>query len=149
CRTPEEGKKVIAVMAANGLKQHKNGLEVYVMCEVPSNVILAEQFAEIFDGFSIGSNDLTQFTLAVDRDSELISQIFNERNDAVKWMVKHVIEVAKKKKRKIGICGEAPSTYEDFAKFLVDCGIDSISLSPDAVVRTLMVVAKKEKRMQR
>ncbi|MBI2580652.1 phosphoenolpyruvate synthase [Candidatus Woesearchaeota archaeon] len=145
CRTPEEGKKVIAAMAANGLKQHKNGLEVYVMCEVPSNVILAEQFAEIFDGFSIGSNDLTQFTLAVDRDSELISSIFDERNEAVKWMVKHVIEVAKKKKRKIGICGQAPSDYEDFAEFLVECGIDSISLNPDAVVKTLLVIAKKEK----
>ncbi len=146
CRTPEEGKEVLAAMASYGLKQHRNGLEVYVMCEVPSNVILAEQFAELFDGFSIGSNDLTQFTLAVDRDSELIAHIFNERNSAVKWMVKHVIEVAKKKHKKIGICGQAPSDYPEFAEFLVECGIDSISLNPDAVVKTLMVVANKEKR---
>ncbi|MBI2145685.1 phosphoenolpyruvate synthase [Candidatus Woesearchaeota archaeon] len=144
CRTPEEGKKVLAAMAANGLKQHKNGLDVYVMCEVPSNVILAEQFAEIFDGFSIGSNDLTQFTLAVDRDSELVSHIFNERNEAVKELVRQVIAVAKRKKKKIGICGDAPSSYPEFAEFLVDCGIDSISLSPDAVVKTLMVVAEHE-----
>ncbi len=149
CRTPEEGKKVLAAMAANGLKQHKNGLEVYVMCEVPSNIILASEFAEIFDGFSIGSNDLTQFTLAVDRDSELISSIFDERNEAVKKLVKEVIAVAKKKKRKIGICGQAPSDYEDFAEFLVECGIDSISLNPDAVVKTLMVVAKKEKMLSK
>lgn len=149
CRTPEEGKKVIAAMASYGLKQHKNGLEVYVMCEVPSNVILAEKFADIFDGFSIGSNDLTQFTLAVDRDSELISHIFNERNDAVKWMVRHIIEVAKRKKRKIGICGQAPSDYEDFAEFLVECGIDSISLNPDAVVNTLLVIANAEKKLHK
>ena len=147
CRTPEEGRKVLAAMESYGLKQHKDGLEVYVMCEVPSNVILAEKFAEIFDGFSIGSNDLTQFTLAVDRDSELISHIFNERNDAVKWMVRHVIEVARKKHKKIGICGQAPSDYPEFAEFLVECGIDSISLNPDAVVKTLMVIAKKEKAM--
>ncbi len=145
CRTPEEGKKVIETMALYGLKQHKDGLEIYVMCEVPSNVILAEQFADLFDGFSIGSNDLTQFTLAVDRDSELIAHIFNERNDAVKWMVRHVIEVAKKKHKKIGICGQAPSDYPEFAEFLVECGIDSISLNPDAVVKTLLIVANKEK----
>ena len=149
CRTPEEGRKVIATMKEYGLRQHENGLDVYVMCEVPSNVILAEEFAEIFDGFSIGSNDLTQFTLAVDRDSELISSIFNERNDAVKWMVKHVIEVAKKKKKKIGICGQAPSDYPEFAEFLVQCGIDSISLNPDAVVKTLVVVANAEKKLSK
>ncbi len=149
CRTPEEGQKVIAAMAANGLRQHKNGLEVYVMCEVPSNVILAEEFADIFDGFSIGSNDLTQFTLAVDRDSELISGIFNERNEAVKKLIKEVITVAKKKKKKIGICGQAPSDFPEFAEFLVECGIDSISLNPDAVVKTLMIIAKKEKAMGR
>ncbi len=149
CRTPEEGRKVIAAMSSYGLKQHKNGLEVYVMCEVPSNAILAEEFAEIFDGFSIGSNDLTQFTLAVDRDSELISHIFNERNDAVKKLISQVIAVAKKKKRKIGICGQAPSDYPEFAEFLVECGIDSISLNPDAVVKTLLVIANKEKSMGR
>ncbi|MBI2143111.1 phosphoenolpyruvate synthase [Candidatus Woesearchaeota archaeon] len=149
CRTPEEGKKVIAAMEASGLKQHKDGLEVYVMCEVPSNVILASEFAEIFDGFSIGSNDLTQFTLAVDRDSELISSIFDERNEAVKKLIREVIAIAKRKKRKIGICGQAPSDYPEFAEFLVECGIDSISLNPDAVVKTLMVIANKEKAMER
>ncbi len=149
CRTVEEGKKVIAAMAANGLKQHINGLDVYVMCEVPSNVLLAEEFAEIFDGFSIGSNDLTQFTLAVDRDSELVSHIFNERNPAVEKLIKEVITVAKRKKKKIGICGQAPSDYPEFAEFLVECGIDSISLNPDAVVKTLLVVAKKEREMLR
>jgi pyruvate, water dikinase len=145
CRTIDEGEKILAALAKNGLKQHKNGLDVYVMCEVPSNVILAEEFAKLFDGFSIGSNDLTQFTLATDRDSELVSHIFNENNEAVKKLVAQVIAVAKKKKKKIGICGDAPSTYPEFAEFLVEAGIDSISLSPDAVVKTLMVVARKEK----
>lgn len=145
CRTPEEGKKVLEVMRKNGLSQGKNGLEVYVMCEIPSNVILAEQFCDIFDGFSIGSNDLTQMVLGVDRDSGLVADIFDERHDAVKLMVKHVISVAKKRKRKIGICGDAPSTYPEFAEFLVDCGIDSISLSPDSLVRTRMVIANHEK----
>ncbi len=145
CRTPEEGKKVIQVMKENGLPQHKNGLDVYVMCEIPSNVILADEFSEIFDGFSIGSNDLTQMTLGVDRDSELVADIYDERNEAVKRMVAHVIEVAKKYKRKIGICGDAPSTYPEFAEFLVDCGIDSISLSPDAIVKTRLVIANHEK----
>lgn len=144
CRTPQEGKKVLDVMKKNGLKQGEGGLEVYVMCEVPSNVILAEQFLDIFDGFSIGSNDLTQMTLGVDRDSDLVADIFDERNDAVKWMVEHVIRVAKERKKKIGICGDAPSTYPEFAKFLVDCGIDSISLSPDALIRTRLLLAKHE-----
>lgn len=146
CRTIDEGKKVLAVMAENGLKRGKNGLEVYVMCEVPSNVILAEEFSNIFDGFSIGSNDLTQLTLGIDRDSALVADVFDERNAAVKWMIQHVISIAKKRKRKIGICGDAPSTYPEFAEFLVKCGIDSISLSPDAVVRTTVVIANAEKK---
>lgn len=145
CRTPEEGKKVLQVMKKNGLVRGKEGLEVYVMCEVPSNVILADLFCDVFDGFSIGSNDLTQMTLGVDRDSALVADLFDERNEAVKRMIKHVISVAKKRKRKIGICGDAPSTYPEFAKFLVDCGIDSISLSPDAVMQTRLVIAKHEK----
>ena len=149
CRTPEEGKKVLQVMKKNGLTQGKKGLEVYVMCEIPSNVILAEQFCEIFDGFSIGSNDLTQMTLGVDRDSELVADIYDERNDAIKWMIEHVIRIAKKKKKKIGICGDAPSTYPEFAKFLVDCGIDSISLSPDALLKTRILVANHEKRKRK
>jgi pyruvate,water dikinase len=145
CRTPEEGKKVISVMEKYGLKQGENGLEIYVMCEIPSNVVLAEEFAEIFDGFSIGSNDLTQLTLGLDRDSELVSHIYDERNPAVKRLIEHVIKVAKKKKRKIGICGQAPSDFPDFAEFLVECGIDSMSLTPDTVVRTRLLVAEKEK----
>lgn len=146
CRTIEEGKKVLKVMKENGLVQGKDGLEVYVMCEIPSNVVLIDRFCDIFDGFSIGSNDLTQMTLGVDRDSELIADIFDERNEAVTRMIEHVISVTKKRKRKIGICGDAPSTYPEFAKFLIDCGIDSISLSPDAVLRTLVVIGKHEKK---
>lgn len=146
CRTVEEGKKVLEVMKKNGLVRGKDGLEVYVMCEIPSNIILCDQFCKIFDGFSIGSNDLTQMTLAIDRDNELVAEVFNERNEAVMRMVKHVIGVAKKHHRKIGICGDAPSTYPEFAEFLVDCGIDSISLSPDALLKTRIVIAKHEKR---
>lgn len=144
CRTVEEGKKVLKVMKENGLAQGKNGLEVYVMCEVPSNAILIDRFCDLFDGFSIGSNDLTQMTLGVDRDSELVAEIFDERNEAVTRLIQQAIKIAKKRKRKIGICGDAPSTYPEFAKFLVDCGIDSISLSPDAVLRTRIVIAKHE-----
>ncbi|VVB81309.1 putative phosphoenolpyruvate synthase [uncultured archaeon] len=149
CRTPEEGRKVLAVMKENGLQRGKNELQVYVMCEIPSNVILADDFCEIFDGFSIGSNDLTQMTLGVDRDSELVADIYDERNDAVKKMIEHVIIVAKQHKRKIGICGDAPSTYPEFAEFLVDCGIDSISLSPDAIVKTRVIIAEHEKKRSR
>lgn len=145
CRTIEEGKKVLKVMKENGLVQGKDGLEVYVMCEIPSNVVLIDRFCDLFDGFSIGSNDLTQMTLAVDRDSELVADIFDERNEAITRMIKHVINVAKKHKRKIGICGDAPSTYSEFAEFLVDCGIDSISLSPDAVLRMSALISKHEK----
>jgi len=147
CRTPEEGKRVIEVMAEFGLIQGENGLEFYVMCEIPSNVISADKFADIFDGFSIGSNDLTQLTLGLDRDSDLVSHIFDERNDAVKSMVRQVIDVAKRRGRKIGICGQAPSDFPDFATFLVECGIDSISLIPDTVMKTRLAVAKKEKEM--
>jgi len=146
CRTPEEGKKVLAEMKVNGLERGKKDLEVYVMCEVPSNIALADEFAKIFDGFSIGSNDLTQLTLGVDRDSALVADIYDERSEAVKRFVQHVIEVARDKKVKIGICGDAPSTYPEFAKFLVDCGIDSISLSPDALVETRVLIAKHEKK---
>lgn len=145
CRTPEEGRKVLRVMKENGLVQGKKGLEVYVMCEIPSNAILADQFCEIFDGFSIGSNDLTQFTLGIDRDNERVADIYDERDESVKSLIHHVIRVAKKRKRKIGICGDAPSTYPEFAKFLVDCGIDSISLSPDAIIQMRIEIAKHEK----
>ena len=145
CRTVQEGRKVLAEMRKNGLEQGKNGLEVYVMCEVPSNVILARQFAEVFDGFSIGSNDLTQLTLGVDRDSEIIAHIFDERNEAVKESIRKVITTAKAANCKIGICGQAPSDYPDFARFLVEAGIDSISLIPDTVMETTLAILDQEK----
>jgi len=147
CRTPEEGRKVIDIMREYGLVQGENGLEIYVMCEIPSNVILADEFAQIFDGFSIGSNDLTQLVLGLDRDSELITHLFDERNPAVKKMVAQVIETAHKYNRKIGICGQAPSDYPEFATFLVECGIDSISLIPDTVIKTKLEIVKKEQEL--
>ncbi|MHA2203245.1 MAG: phosphoenolpyruvate synthase [Candidatus Hodarchaeales archaeon] len=147
CRTVEEGKKVIAAMADAGLKQGENGLEIYVMAEVPSNVIEADGFAEIFDGFSIGSNDLTQLALGLDRDSELVAHIYDERDESVKRLVKSVIDTAKEKGRKIGICGQAPSDFPEFATFLVECGIDSMSLNPDTVVKTKLDIAKKEQEL--
>ncbi len=149
CRTPEEGRKVIKTMEEFGLKQGEEGLEVYVMCEIPSNVILADEFADVFDGFSIGSNDLTQLTLGLDRDSDLVAHLFDERNEAVKRLVKHVIDAAHKHepRRKIGICGQAPSDFPEFAEFLVECGIDSISLNPDAIISTRLNVAEVEKRI--
>ena len=149
CRTPEEGREVIRTMEEFGLKQGEGGLEVYVMCEIPSNVILADEFADVFDGFSIGSNDLTQLTLGLDRDSDLVAHLFDERNEAVKRLVKHVIEAAHKHepRRKIGICGQAPSDFPEFAEFLVECGIDSISLNSDAVISTRLNVAEVEKRI--
>ena len=145
CRTVDEGRLVLAEMERHGLKRGEKGLEVYVMCEIPSNVILAEEFAEIFDGFSIGSNDLTQLVLGVDRDSEIVAHLFDERNEAVKKSVAHVIRVAKEKGRKIGICGQAPSDYPEFARFLVEQGIDSMSLNPDAVIKTTLAVLELER----
>ena len=147
CRTPAEGQKVIDVMNEFGLTQGENDLEIYVMCEIPSNVIVADQFAEIFDGFSIGSNDLTQLTLGLDRDSDLVAHLFDERNDAVKRLVSQVIEIAHAHDppRKVGICGQAPSDFPEFAEFLVEQGIDSISLNPDTVAKTRLNIAEKEK----
>ena len=136
CRTLDEADKVIALMRKHGLKRGVNGFELYVMAEVPSNFILAEEFANRFDGFSIGSNDLTQLTLGVDRDNSNISHIYNENNQAVKDMISKLIKVAKKKKVKVGICGQGPSDFPEFAKFLVNEGIDSISLTPDTVIST-------------
>lgn len=146
CRTPEEGKKVIALLVENGLVQGENGLEVYVMCELPSNVILAEEFADIFDGFSIGSNDLTQLTLGLDRDSGLVASLYDERNPAVKELFARAIAACKKKGKKIGICGQGPSDFPELAEFLVDCGIDSIALNPDTVLKTTMHIAAYEKK---
>ena len=147
CRTPEEGERVLEVMEEAGLKKGENGLEVYVMAELPSNVVLADVFAEIFDGFSIGSNDLTQLTLGIDRDSGLVAHLYDERNEAVKRLISHLIERAKEKGKKVGICGQAPSDFLDFAEFLVEQGIDSISLNPDSVLKTMIAVAEMEKRM--
>jgi pyruvate, water dikinase len=144
CRTVEEGRRVVAELAANGLVQGERGLEIYVMCEIPSNVILAREFAEVFDGFSIGSNDLTQLVLGVDRDSELVAHLFDERNDAVTRTISQVIRAAHAAGRKIGICGQAPSDYPDFAHFLVQEGIDSLSLNPDALLKTMVAIAELE-----
>jgi pyruvate,water dikinase len=144
CRTIEEGRKVQAEMEKNGLKRGQDGLEIYVMCEIPSNVILAEEFADLFDGFSIGSNDLTQLILGVDRDSEIVAPIFDERNPAVKKMIAQVIATCRAKGRKIGICGQAPSDYPEFAQFLVEQGIDSISLTPDTVMKTTLAILATE-----
>ncbi|HKK27563.1 MAG TPA: phosphoenolpyruvate synthase [Gemmatimonadota bacterium] len=145
CRTPDEADRVLEVMAENGLERGKNGLEVYVMAEIPSNIVLAEEFAERFDGFSIGSNDLTQLTLGVDRDAARLAYLFDERNDAVKRSIRALIERAGKAGAKVGICGQAPSDHADFAAFLVEAGIDSISLTPDSVVETLHRVARMER----
>jgi len=149
CRTVEEAKLVIAEMKKYGLKQGKNGLEIYVMCEIPSNVVLADDFAKIFDGFSIGSNDLTQLTLGLDRDSELVSRLYDERNPAVKRLIWEVIQKCKRNKRKIGICGDAPSTFPEFAEFLVRCGINSMSLNSDAVIKTTLIVNNIEGKLHR
>lgn len=145
CRTVEEGKLVLDIMAKNGLKKGKNGLEVYVMAEIPTNIILAEEFAKIFDGFSIGSNDLTQLTLGIDRDSGLMKNIAgasNEKNPSVKSLIKYLIQVGKKTKTKVGICGQAPSDFPEFAQFLAQEGIDSISLTPDTVIKTTIAINK-------
>jgi len=138
---------VQAELATHGLRRGENSLELYMMCEVPSNVILAEDFCDIFDGFSIGSNDLTQLILGVDRDSSILTPIFDERNKAVKRMIAQVIEVCRIRGVKIGICGQAPSDYPEFAEFLVRQGIDSISLNPDTVLRTTLAILGAEKVM--
>jgi pyruvate, water dikinase len=147
CRSPEEADRVLSVMAEEGLARGEKGLEVYVMCEIPSNVILAASFAERFDGFSIGSNDLTQLTLGVDRDSELLANLFDEQNEAVKWMISSVVQQARKAGAKIGLCGQAPSNHPEFAEFLVTCGIDSISVTPDSFIAVKRHVAEAEMRL--
>jgi pyruvate,water dikinase len=144
CRTVEEGVLVQEEMSKHGLRRGENGLEVYVMCEIPSNVLLADQFADIFDGFSIGSNDLTQLILGVDRDSDIVAPLFDERNPAVKQMIAQVIATCRARGRKIGICGQAPSDYPEFARFLVEQGIDSISLNPDTILKTTLAILDQE-----
>ncbi len=146
CRTIEEANKVMDTLSQFGLNKGDNGLEIYVMCEIPSNVILADEFAGIFDGFSIGSNDLTQLVLGIDRDSEDLSDLFDEKNEAVKNTIAEVIEKAHDNGTKVGICGQAPSDYPEFAQFLVRCGIDSMSLNPDSVIDVIQKVAEIEKR---
>jgi len=144
CRTMDEGRRVLDAMAANGLRRGESGIEVYGMCEVPSNAILAEEFLNAFDGFSIGSNDLAQLTLGLDRDSGTVAHLFDERNDAVRWLIARVIAAGHRLKKPVGICGQAPSDYPEFAEWLVSQGIDSISLNPDVAVATTMHVAKAE-----
>ncbi len=149
CRSLDEADKVLKIMGENGLKRGENGFQVYVMCEIPSNVILAEQFAERFDGFSIGSNDLTQLALGVDRDNYKVSHVYDENNEAVKTLIRLVVKIAKQKKVKIGLCGQAPSDYPEFARFLVETGIDSISLAPDTIVKTTIDLKKLESKLGR
>ena len=145
CRTVEEGEKVIKLMAEHGLKQGENGLEIYAMCELPANVVFADEFLRVFDGYSIGSNDLTQLALGLDRDSEMVAHLFDERNGAVEKMVAMAIEAAIRAGKKIGICGQAPSDYPEFAEFLVQKGINSISLNPDTVIQTTHHILETEK----
>ncbi len=146
CRTVEEGKKVIQVMKEAGLERGKNGLRVYVMAEIPANILLVDEFSKIFDGFSIGSNDLTQLTLGLDRDSGILTHIGNEKNEAVKILIRQLIKGAHKRKRKVGICGQAPSDFPDFAEFVVNEGIDSISLTPDTVLKTMIYLGERKGR---
>jgi pyruvate,water dikinase len=147
CRSPSEADRVLEVMAENGLRRGEAGLQIYVMCEIPANVILAREFARRFDGFSIGSNDLTQLTLGVDRDSEQLAALFDEHDPAVKWMIRHVIAEAHAAGVKVGLCGQAPSNDPQFAAFLVECGIDSVSVSPDSFLAVKRAVAAAEARL--
>jgi pyruvate,water dikinase len=148
CRTVEEGEKVIALMAEHGVRQGENELEIYAMCELPANVVFADEFLRVFDGYSIGSNDLTQLALGLDRDSEMVAHLFDERNGAVEKMVAMAIEAARRNGKKIGICGQAPSDYPEFAKFLVEKGINSISLNPDTVIQTTHTILETEKELK-
>lgn len=149
CRTPEEGKKVLELMTSFGLDRTiDSGLKIYMMCEIPSNIILADDFLNLFDGFSIGSNDLAQLTLGLDRDSGIVNKIADENNQAVKQLIKMAIASARGRGKYIGICGQAPSDFPDFAAFLIDQGIDSISLNPDSVVATITAIAEQEKNLK-
>ena len=144
CRTTGEARQVLQTLESFGLKRKLNGLEVYVMAEIPSNILLAAEFAQLFDGFSIGSNDLTQLTLGIDRDSAIISGLFDENNAAVKMLIQNLIEVAHHKGVKVGLCGQAPSDYPAFAQFLVSCRIDSVSFNPDAIIRGIQNINEAE-----
>jgi pyruvate, water dikinase len=144
CRRVEEARRVLDAMATYGLKRGENGLEIYVMCEIPNNVIQVDAFAELFDGFSIGSNDLTQLTLGVDRDSEIVAFDFDERDPGMLEMLKLAVLGAKRNGRHIGICGEAPANYPEIARYLAQLGIDSISVNPSSILRTMQVVSDAE-----
>ena len=146
CRTLEEAQQVIDLLESNGLKRGENGLRVIMMCEIPSNAVLAEEFLEYFDGYSIGSNDMTQLSLGLDRDSELIAHLFDERNPAVKKLLAMAIDACHRQNKYVGICGQGPSDYPDFAQWLFDKGITSISLNPDTVVDTWMHLSQKLER---
>jgi pyruvate,water dikinase len=149
CRTPEEGKKVLETMKEFGLIKGEDGLHVYVMCEIPSNVLRADEFLDIFDGFSIGSNDLTQLTMGLDRDSGIVASIANEKDPAVKKLISMAISACKARGKYIGICGQAPSDFPDFLQFLIQEGIDTVSLNPDSIIPMLFTVAEEEKRLGR
>jgi pyruvate, water dikinase len=149
CRRVEEAVNVLEYMAQCGLKRGDNGLEIYVMCEIPNNVIQIDAFAELFDGFSIGSNDLTQLTLGVDRDSEIVANDFDERDPGVKAMIRMAVEGARRNNRHSGLCGQAPSDYPEMAEYLVEIGIDSMSLNPDTVLQTTQQVLDLEQRLGR
>jgi pyruvate,water dikinase len=144
CRRVEEARRVLDAMASHGLKRGQNGLEIYVMCEIPNNVILIDAFAELFDGFSIGSNDLTQLTLGVDRDSEIVAFDFDERDPGMLEMFKLAVLGAKRNGRHIGICGEAPANYPEIARFLAQIGIDAISVNPSSILRTMQAICDAE-----
>jgi pyruvate, water dikinase len=144
CRTVDESRRVQAELEKHGLRRGEDASGVYVMCQIPSNMLLAEEFAEVFDGFPIDPNDLAQLILGVDRDSEIVEPFFDERNATVKKVIARVIQKAREKGRKIGICGQAPSDYPEFAQFLVEQGIDSISLNPDTVLKTTLAILERE-----
>ncbi|MDZ7717664.1 MAG: putative PEP-binding protein [Balneolaceae bacterium] len=149
CRTLDEAERVLSVMADNGLNRGEKGLQIYMMCEIPSNYILAGKFAQMFDGFSIGSNDLTQLILGVDRDSREMAHLFSENDEAVKTAIREVIERAHEEETSVGFCGQAPSDNPEYAAFLVECGIDSISVVPDSVIDVIHKVTDAEKRSTR
>jgi pyruvate,water dikinase len=149
CRRVEEGERVLQALADNGLERGKDGLQVYVMCEIPNNVIQIDAFAELFDGFSIGSNDLTQLTLGVDRDSQIVAFDFDERDPGVKEMIRLAVDGARRNGRHSGICGQAPSDYPEMAEYLVEIGIDSISLNPDTILSTTRHILAVEQRLGR
>ena len=149
CRRIQEAERVLEAMTAHGLRRGDNGLEIYVMCEIPNNVIQIDAFAKLFDGFSIGSNDLTQLVLGVDRDSRIVAFDFDERDDGVKAMIRQTIEGARRNGRHVGICGQAPSDYPEVAAYLVELGIDAMSVTPDTLLKITRDVLAVEQRLQR